>query len=112
MLAGQGCSTSCGAAEPRPCRIRYPALPPPPCQVMFMNPWSLIVLAVLALLWGYAYMVRTTPLVLGGRELRCAAALHLAAAAAVPLVLCCWVAVAAMRSALDMSAALLACREL
>ena len=28
-------------------------------------------LAVLALLWGYAYMVRTTPLVLGGRELRC-----------------------------------------
>ena len=36
-----------------------------------MNPWSLIVLAVLALLWGYAYMVRTTPLVLGGRELRC-----------------------------------------
>lgn len=27
-------------------------------------------LAVLALLWGYAYIVRTTPLVLGGRELR------------------------------------------
>lgn len=37
--------------------------------VMVMNPWSLIVLAVLALLWGYAYVVRTTPLVLGGREL-------------------------------------------
>lgn len=39
--------------------------------VMFMNPWSLIVLAMLALLWGYAYVVRTTPLVMGGRELRC-----------------------------------------
>lgn len=39
--------------------------------VMFMNPWSLIVLAFLALAWGYAYIVRTTPLVLGGRELRC-----------------------------------------
>lgn len=39
-----------------------------------MNPWSLIVLAVLALLWGYAYVVRTTPLVLGGRELRCGGA--------------------------------------
>ncbi|PSC70728.1 prenylated rab acceptor family [Micractinium conductrix] len=37
--------------------------------VMFMNPWSLIVLAVLALLWGYAYIVRTSPIVLGGRKL-------------------------------------------
>lgn len=36
------------------------------------NPWSLIVLAVLALLWGYAYIVRTSPIVLGGRKLRCA----------------------------------------
>ena len=37
--------------------------------VMFLNPWSLIVLAFLALVWGYAYIVRTGPLVLGGREL-------------------------------------------
>ncbi|KAL4419501.1 hypothetical protein ABPG77_002287 [Micractinium sp. CCAP 211/92] len=37
--------------------------------VMFMNPWSLIVLAVLALVWGYSYIVRTTPFVVGGREL-------------------------------------------
>ncbi|KAL4424481.1 hypothetical protein ABPG77_006790 [Micractinium sp. CCAP 211/92] len=41
--------------------------------VMFMNPWSLIVLAVLALVWGYSYIVRTTPFVVGGRELRGAA---------------------------------------
>lgn len=40
-----------------------------------MNPWSLIVLAVLALVWGYSYIVRTTPFVLGGRELRCAVGL-------------------------------------
>lgn len=53
-----------------------PTSTPPslPRQVMVMNPWSLIVLAVLALLWGYAYVVRTTPLVLGGRELRCGGA--------------------------------------
>ena len=37
--------------------------------VMFLNPWSLIVLAFLALVWGYAYIIRTGPLVLGGREL-------------------------------------------
>jgi hypothetical protein len=37
--------------------------------VMFLNPWSLIVLAFLALVWGYAYVIRTGPLVLGGREL-------------------------------------------
>lgn len=72
-----------GAEEPLSVLLHpTPVFPPPPCQVMFMNPWSLIVLAVLALLWGYAYVVRTTPLVMGGRELRCAAALHLTAAAA------------------------------
>ena len=36
--------------------------------VMLMNPWSLIVLAVLAALWSYMYIIKTTPLVLGGRE--------------------------------------------
>ena len=41
---------------------------------MVLNPWSLIVLAFLALLWGYAYVVRTAPVVLGGRELRCVSA--------------------------------------
>jgi hypothetical protein len=39
--------------------------------VMFLNPWSLIVLAFLALVWAYAYIVRTSPFVIGGRELRC-----------------------------------------
>lgn len=38
--------------------------------VMFLNPWSLIVLAFLALIWAYAYIVRTAPFVVGGRELR------------------------------------------
>lgn len=41
-----------------------------PHRNQFMNPTSLIVLAMLALLWGYMYIVRTTPVVLGGRELR------------------------------------------
>jgi hypothetical protein len=41
--------------------------------VMFLNPWSLIVLAFLALVWAYAYIVRSTPFVIGGRELRCGA---------------------------------------
>lgn len=36
--------------------------------VMLMNPWSLIVLALLAAVWGYMYIIKTTPLVLGGRE--------------------------------------------
>ena len=36
--------------------------------VMVMNPWSLIVLAFLAAIWFYFYIVKTTPLVLGGRE--------------------------------------------
>jgi hypothetical protein len=36
--------------------------------VMLMNPWSLIVLAVLAAAWFYMYIIKTTPLVLGGRE--------------------------------------------
>jgi hypothetical protein len=40
--------------------------------VLFMNPSSLIVLALLSLVWSYFYLVRTTPVVLGGRELRCA----------------------------------------
>ena len=34
--------------------------------VMLMNPWSLIVLAVLAAAWFYMYIIKTTPLVLGG----------------------------------------------
>jgi hypothetical protein len=37
--------------------------------VMLMNPWSLIVLAILAAVWFYAYIMKTTPLVLGGRQL-------------------------------------------
>lgn len=37
--------------------------------VMFLNPWSLIVLAFLALVWAYSYIVRSTPFVIGGREL-------------------------------------------
>lgn len=36
--------------------------------VMLMNPWSLIVLAILAGLWFWAYIIKTTPLVLGGRQ--------------------------------------------
>lgn len=36
--------------------------------VMFMNPWSLIVLAFLAVIWFYMYIIKTTPLVIGGRE--------------------------------------------
>ena len=36
--------------------------------VMLMNPWSLFVLALLALVWFYFYIMKTTPLVLGGRE--------------------------------------------
>ena len=36
--------------------------------VMFLNPWSLIVLAVLAAIWFYFYIIKTTPVVLGGRE--------------------------------------------
>eukprot|EP00887_Chlorella_sp_A99_P007819 scaffold20.g7819.t1 len=37
--------------------------------VMFLNPWSIIVLACLALVWFWAYIIKTGPLVLGGREL-------------------------------------------
>lgn len=36
--------------------------------VMLMNPWSLIVLAFLALLWFYMYVIKTSALVIGGRE--------------------------------------------
>lgn len=36
--------------------------------VMLMNPWSLLVLAVLALVWFYMYIIKTSALVLGGRE--------------------------------------------
>lgn len=36
--------------------------------VMLLNPWSLIVLALLAAAWFYFYIIKTTPLVLGGRE--------------------------------------------
>ena len=39
--------------------------------VLFMNPMSLIVLAVLALLWTYFYIVKSGPVSIGGRELRC-----------------------------------------
>lgn len=37
--------------------------------VLFLNPWSIIVLAGLAMIWFYAYILRTGPLVIGGREL-------------------------------------------
>ena len=70
LVPQQAPSAPAPAAHPLPCP---PSSPAARCrQVMFMNPWSLIVLALLALLWGYAYIVRTTPLVMGGRELRCA----------------------------------------
>ena len=39
------------------------------CQVL--SPSSLAVLAVLALLWIYIFVVRKEPLVLGGRTFRC-----------------------------------------
>lgn len=37
--------------------------------VLFLNPWSLIVLAGLMLVWSYFYIIKSGPLVLGGREL-------------------------------------------
>lgn len=37
-------------------------------MVMLMNPWSLIVLAFLALVWFYMYVIKTSALVIGGRE--------------------------------------------
>jgi hypothetical protein len=37
--------------------------------VLLMNPWSLMVLAGLAAVWFYMYIIKTTPLVLGNREL-------------------------------------------
>jgi hypothetical protein len=36
--------------------------------VMLLNPWSLIILAILAAVWFYFYIIKTSPLVLGGRE--------------------------------------------
>ena len=39
--------------------------------VLFLNPWSLIVLAGLMLVWSYFYIIKSSPVVLGGRELRC-----------------------------------------
>jgi PRA1 family protein 1 len=36
--------------------------------VMLLNPWSIIVLAILGAVWFYMYIVKTSPLVLGGRE--------------------------------------------
>lgn len=36
--------------------------------VMLMNPWSIIVLAVLGVIWFYFYIIKTTPMVIGGRE--------------------------------------------
>lgn len=36
--------------------------------VMLLNPWSIIVLAILGAVWFYLYIIKTTPLVLGGRE--------------------------------------------
>lgn len=35
---------------------------------LFLNPWSLIVLAGLALVWFYAYILRTGPISINGRE--------------------------------------------
>eukprot|EP00890_Picochlorum_soloecismus_P006047 jgi/Picsp_1/6443/NSC_03790-R1_protein len=37
-------------------------------MVMLMNPWSLIVLAFLALVWFYMYIIKTSALAIGGRE--------------------------------------------
>lgn len=42
--------------------------------VMLMNPSSLIVLGGLAAAWTYVYAVRTTPLTIGERTLRCGGA--------------------------------------
>lgn len=47
-----------------------------------MHPSSLFVLGALLLGWVYMFAVRTGPLVVNGRELRCAAAAQAAAAAA------------------------------
>jgi PRA1 family protein 1 len=37
--------------------------------VMIANPWSLMVLGCLALVWFWAYIIKTTPVAIGGREL-------------------------------------------
>lgn len=37
--------------------------------VMLVNPWSLVVLACLALVWIYAYLLRSTPFNFNGREI-------------------------------------------
>lgn len=37
--------------------------------VMLFNPWSLVVLAGLALVWIYAYLLRSTPFSFNGREI-------------------------------------------
>lgn len=37
---------------------------------MVLNPTSLIVLGCLALIWGYIFGVRSSPLVIGGRTFR------------------------------------------
>ncbi|KAL6769209.1 hypothetical protein ACKKBG_A17900 [Auxenochlorella protothecoides x Auxenochlorella symbiontica] len=37
--------------------------------VMFFNPWSVVVLAGLALVWFYAYLIRSGPFVFNGREI-------------------------------------------
>lgn len=37
--------------------------------VMLLHPWSIVVLAMLASVWFYAYLVRSTPLSFNGREL-------------------------------------------
>lgn len=37
---------------------------------MVLNPTSLIVLGCLALIWGYIFGIRTSPLVIGGRTFR------------------------------------------
>lgn len=36
-----------------------------------MHPSSLIVMAILLSGWGYVFLIRTTPLVINGRTLRC-----------------------------------------
>ena len=74
--------------------------------VMFMNPWSLIVLAVLALLWGYAYVVRTTPLVINGRELRCGSCCR-----GQHVVLCCMHAVCMLMLSMLLQCLSSSCRQ-
>lgn len=51
-------------------RVNYAIVTVGTCAlVLLMNPWSVIVLAFLALLWAYFYVLKSGPVVIGGREL-------------------------------------------